>query len=221
MQRDLLKAKFSKLPQLAALDEQGNELCEGEEGVGVPARVPVEAQPQHDDDHDEEEDEEDEEDEDEDEEDDDEEEERDYFPSSLPIRGSTLSNRPRHLIGSSGRTNKDYSPLTAERYFTSALEVDVEEEESKSTFRVYYTPPVPTGASTSTRPNNDDDFPSGGVDDSDGARTVFVCVHGAGYSGLAFACLAQQVTEKSRAKVGVLSYDARGHGQSCTIGVER
>ncbi|SDA06161.1 BZ3501_MvSof-1269-A2-R1_Chr10-1g02273 [Microbotryum saponariae] len=183
MQRDLLKAKFSTLPQLAALDEQGNELGEGEEGVDIPARVAVEAE--HDDDDDDEEDE----------------EERDYFPSSLPIRGSITSNRPRHLIGS-GRTTKDYSPLTAERYFTSALEVDVEES-----------------TSTSTRPNNDDDFPSGG-EDTDGARTIFVCVHGAGYSGLAFACLAQQVTEKSRAKVGVLSYDARGHGQSCKMGVK-
>ena len=41
---------------------------------------------------------------------------------------------------------------------------------------------------------------------------VFVCVHGAGYSGLSFACFAKDAVEKGGGKVGALAFDARGHG---------
>jgi hypothetical protein len=41
-----------------------------------------------------------------------------------------------------------------------------------------------------------------------------VCHHGAGYSGLSFACLAKEVADVSRGECGVLSIDARRHGQS-------
>ncbi|SCV73893.1 BQ2448_6323 [Microbotryum intermedium] len=200
MQRELLKAKSSRLPQLPALNEQGNEFCEGDElepGGVVPRRtVPVDAH--HDDD------------------DEEDEEERDQFPSTLPSRTSTTSNRPRQFMSGRTTSTKDYSPLTAEGYFTSALEIDI--PESASTFRVYYTPPVHAAPSTSTESIDDDDgldieAECGGMD-AEGAGTVFVCVHGAGYSGLSFACFARQVTEKSRAKVGVLSFDARGHGKT-------
>ena len=44
--------------------------------------------------------------------------------------------------------------------------------------------------------------------------TVMVCHHGAGYSGLSFACVAKEVTDMSRGECGVLSYDCRGHGTS-------
>ena len=59
-------------------------------------------------------------------------------------------------------------------------------------FRVYYTPPV-------TKANE--------------PGTVLVCHHGAGYSGLTFALLAQEVTELSRGELGVLAFDARRHGE--------
>ena len=39
-----------------------------------------------------------------------------------------------------------------------------------------------------------------------------VCHHGAGYSGLTFACMAKEVTDMSKGECGVLSYDCRGHG---------
>ena len=55
-------------------------------------------------------------------------------------------------------------------------------------FRVYYTPP------------------------SDKKGTVMVCHHGAGYSGLSFACFSKEVTRLSGGECGVLSFDARGHG---------
>lgn len=55
-------------------------------------------------------------------------------------------------------------------------------------FRVYYTPPK---------------FADG---------TVMVCHHGAGYSGLSFACMAKEVTDMSRGECGVLSLDCRAHG---------
>lgn len=71
---------------------------------------------------------------------------------------------------------------------------------SNDTFRVYYTPPIPP---------LDDEDESGG-----GNGVVFVCVHGAGYSGLSWAAFAQQVTAQSKGKNGVLSYDARSHGET-------
>jgi hypothetical protein len=39
-----------------------------------------------------------------------------------------------------------------------------------------------------------------------------VCHHGAGYSGISFACFAKEVTEMSKGDCGVLSLDARRHG---------
>ena len=49
--------------------------------------------------------------------------------------------------------------------------------------------------------------------------TVFVCVHGAGYSGLSFACLADELRTRSHGKVGCLAFDARGHGLSRLVDI--
>lgn len=67
--------------------------------------------------------------------------------------------------------------------------------------RVYYTPPVV------------------GVGDSHSLKetTVMVCHHGAGHSGLSFALLAKEVKERTRGQCGVLSLDARLHGESIMI----
>jgi len=76
---------------------------------------------------------------------------------------------------------------------------------AEATFRTYYTPPR--------------------ADPLEGGNgTVFVCVHGAGYSALSFAELARALAgaeeaeaargkgKSKRGRVGVLAYDARGHG---------
>ncbi|KAJ7719621.1 Alpha/Beta hydrolase protein [Mycena maculata] len=84
--------------------------------------------------------------------------------------------------------NPDFAPISAEGFFADALQVDVPERGLD--VRVYYTPP--------------------------GNGTVLVCTHGAGYSGLSFACLAREVREVGRGEVGVLAVDSRGHGKTRT-----
>lgn len=39
-----------------------------------------------------------------------------------------------------------------------------------------------------------------------------VCHHGAGTSGLSFACFAKEVTDMTKGECGVLALDARRHG---------
>lgn len=63
--------------------------------------------------------------------------------------------------------------------------------ESDLDVRVYYTPPK---------------FEDG---------TVIVCHHGAGYSGLSFACMAKEITDMTKGECGVLAYDCCGHGMCC------
>jgi protein phosphatase methylesterase 1 len=181
MQRDLLKARLGKLPQLPAVDPNGNELTEEEA-----------------------------------------EEAKDDFlikPAVLPKKSVTQPSpcaqhsvqcietdltrlaRRRRL---NGRPSRDYSPLSAADSFADALSVSVNlisdsTAPSSDTFRVYYTPPSP--------PTDDQDASGGGN------GVVFVCVHGAGYSGLSWAAFAQELTKQSKGKVGVLAYDARAHGE--------
>ena len=73
---------------------------------------------------------------------------------------------------------------------------------ASSSFRVYYSPPC---APTSGHRDDDDDDESGPV--------VFVCHHGAGYSAMSFALLAWAIQKESQGRAGVLSLDARGHGE--------
>lgn len=73
-----------------------------------------------------------------------------------------------------------------------------------ASFRVYYT--APSGSIDEDEDEDEEGASSKGV--------VFVCVHGAGYSGLSYACAAKSLVEKGKGKVGVLSFDARGHGES-------
>ncbi|GAA5990652.1 hypothetical protein JCM11641_001263 [Rhodosporidiobolus odoratus] len=147
--------------------------------------------------------------------DDEEEEALDNFPSESSFK----KPRRRALPG------VDYSPLSASGYFSTALQVDVPvtnvyassksvspaatAPETLATFRVYYTPPPSPPPCTSNLLDPDDEH-----DGSGGCSVVFVCVHGAGYSGLSWACLAQELVEKGDGKVGVLAYDARGHGKT-------
>lgn len=139
---------------------------------------------------------------------------------SLTYERCTGRTSRRRRIGGLAANSAQYAPLSAEGHFAEALEVETAisypyaapgdaATTSPAHFRVYYTAPE--------------------VGNRQGA-TVFVCVHGAGYSGLSFAKLAQQLVEanrgvnmqpsaagggtddENRGKVGVLAYDARGHG---------
>ncbi|KAH8929569.1 protein phosphatase methylesterase [Atractiella rhizophila] len=82
------------------------------------------------------------------------------------------------------KTGADYTPLSAVSFFKEALEIQV----GATTFRAYYSPPSKDGF-------------------------LFVCHHGAGYSGLSFACFAQYISTLDPT-MGILSYDARGHGKT-------
>lgn len=82
--------------------------------------------------------------------------------------------------------NPEFSPISASGFFETALQVAVPDRGIES--RVYYTPPKT----------------------SDG--TVIICHHGAGYSGLSFACFAKEVTDMTRGECGILALDARRHG---------
>ena len=82
----------------------------------------------------------------------------------------------------------DFSPISAESYFSQAVEVAI--PSAKLAIRVYYTPPKLSGTK----------------------GTVMVCHHGAGFSALSFACLAKEVESLSHGGCGVLALDARGHG---------
>ena len=68
-----------------------------------------------------------------------------------------------------------------------------------SSFRVYYSPPA-----ISESPNDDV---------NEGGPVVFVCHHGAGYSAMTFALLAEALQSESNGQAGVLALDARAHGE--------
>lgn len=46
------------------------------------------------------------------------------------------------------------------------------------------------------------------------AGTVFLLLHGAGYSALSFALVAKWITKLTEGNAGVLAYDCRGHGKT-------
>jgi len=81
--------------------------------------------------------------------------------------------------------------LSGSAFFDEALCISPSEQDS---FFVYYTAPT-TGS--------DPDDPNG---------TVFVCHHGAGYSGLSFAQFVHEAKSMKPKGLGFLALDARGHG---------
>ncbi|GAA6024474.1 hypothetical protein JCM10207_004506 [Rhodosporidiobolus poonsookiae] len=185
MQRDLLKSRLAKLPHLPPLDPD-----------------------HHLDDLDD--------------------EEAEESLDSVPAQLGSTAKKPRRRIP----PGQDFSPLSAQGHFSTALEVDVPVAQPyeaptsspsatrTARFRVYYTPPV-LPSSSSAAPPRSSSFLSPEDDEDDdealgknGKGVVFVCVHGAGYSGLSWACLAKELREKGGDKVGVLAYDARGHGKT-------
>ncbi|KAG8903602.1 Protein with carboxyl methyl esterase activity [Tulasnella sp. 403] len=114
-----------------------------------------------------------------------------------------LGDLPTHHRFRTERDLSAYAPIPASTYFAQALSVSV--PASSLDFRIYYSPPS---------------FPSSQVSPDTAATpnlkesTVLVCHHGAGYSGLSFACFAQEVTRASKGELGVMSLDARSHGRT-------
>ncbi|GAA5886851.1 hypothetical protein JCM6882_005914 [Rhodosporidiobolus microsporus] len=190
MERDLLKSRLAKLPDLPPIDPDRHlELTDDDKA----------------------------------------EEALDSFDPTAP---AVLKPRRRPL-------GVSYSPLSAEGYFTTALEVDSlvrsvyqplnasstapasSDSSGTAVFRVYYTPPpAPPPSSPATISSSFGLSASGATEDEEegggGNGVVFVCVHGAGYSGLSWACLAKELAERTQGKsrVGILAYDARGHGKT-------
>ncbi|KAF8071567.1 Alpha/Beta hydrolase protein [Lyophyllum atratum] len=108
--------------------------------------------------------------------------------AALPGSGMGPPAMPTRHPKASRAPNPDFAPISAASFFTEALQVVVPSRHLD--FRVYYTPPK---------------F-------SDG--TVMVCHHGAGYSGLTFACFAKEVVGMTKGECGVLALDARRHGKT-------
>jgi protein phosphatase methylesterase 1 len=132
---------------------------------------------------------------------------------------SSLSHPPPAAATRRHGKSKDYSALAANDYFDEALEVDYS---SNRTTRVYYTPVVVP--STSSLPYNPATTlptpatapwlkPQTLLGDDNATGVLFVCVHGAGYSGLSYAGFAKEVLLQGRGRAGVLAYDSRGHGK--------
>ncbi|GLB44809.1 putative demethylates proteins that have been reversibly carboxymethylated [Lyophyllum shimeji] len=108
---------------------------------------------------------------------------------SLPGSGMGPPAIPtRHPRAQARAPNPDFAPISAASFFAEAVQVSVPSRGLDC--RVYYTPPA---------------SPDG---------TVMVCHHGAGYSGLTFACFAKEVTEMTKCECGVLALDARRHGKT-------
>ncbi|KAG6872541.1 hypothetical protein C0995_009002 [Termitomyces sp. Mi166 len=107
---------------------------------------------------------------------------------SLPGSGMGPPSVPRRHPKPTRPPNPEYTPISASSYFQQALQVAVPSRGLD--FRIYYMPPAST----------------------DG--TVMICHHGAGYSGLTFACFAKEITDMTKGECGVLAIDARRHGKT-------
>ncbi|KAL1664352.1 Alpha/beta hydrolase family-domain-containing protein [Schizophyllum commune] len=88
--------------------------------------------------------------------------------------------------------NPAFAPLSAAPYFAESAQIPLPERGLD--MRVYYTAP-----GGSTHP------------------ALLVAHHGAGYSGLSFACLAGEITSTTRGALGVLAMDARRHGKTVSL----
>ncbi|KAG8931088.1 Protein with carboxyl methyl esterase activity, partial [Tulasnella sp. 417] len=128
------------------------------------------------------------------------------LPSSASASSkTTLSATRRRPLPSQRAADRlaAYAPISASAHFAQALSVSV--PASGLDHRVYYSPPVSATSSSSSSPATTD------------SSTVVVCHHGAGYTGLSFACLAQEITTVTKGELGILSLDARSHGRTKPI----
>ncbi|THH10050.1 hypothetical protein EW145_g1601 [Phellinidium pouzarii] len=96
------------------------------------------------------------------------------LPSMPPPRSSIQKPKTRKKRS----PNPEYSPISAAGYFDQAVEVTV--PAVGLNFRVYYSPPTVVGG------------------------TVMICHHGAGYSGLSFACFTKEVMAQTNGKTKLI-----------------
>ncbi|KAL7267026.1 Protein phosphatase methylesterase 1 [Rhizina undulata] len=109
--------------------------------------------------------------------------------SSASSASSTSTIRPNLFLRPDPALKKtSLDPLPWNIYFSTSL--NLHSPSTSSTHHVYLTPPTNTGP-------------------------LFVMHHGAGSSGLSFALLASEI-RKLLPAAGVLSLDARGHGETVT-----
>lgn len=127
---------------------------------------------------------------------------------SLPGSGMGPPACPTFNILANGRTegrpsrgararrvpNANFAPILASGFFAEAAQSSVPAVQLD--FRIYYTPPRTMDG---------------------GLGSVMVCHHGAGTSGLSFACFAKEVSDLSRGECGALALDARRHGMSILL----
>ncbi|GAA5853915.1 hypothetical protein JCM3766R1_005778 [Sporobolomyces carnicolor] len=165
---------------------------------------------------------------------------RGYFDQALQVRVDLSTSPTRHdqepppgtgtgTGGGGGRASPPPRSTTTKRVGSDPplSLTDDGNDQAMADFRVYYTPPSRSSstASKQTTAYGGRRREGEGNEDEDEARGVlFVCVHGAGYSGLSFACLAQALSHSDdddhdapdhrRRRIGVLAFDARGHGKT-------
>ena len=78
----------------------------------------------------------------------------------------------------------------ATKAFIFPIEETYTDSKSGMSFKTYYSPPISPGGA------------------------VLVCHHGAGSSAMTFCKLAKEISDRSSKKIGLFTFDARGHGDS-------
>lgn len=119
------------------------------------------------------------------------------LPKMLPPGPRSVAPK-RGLRSVHGPDLSQFSPISASGYFVQAVNIKLEARGID--IRAYYSPPIVPAGKTIDEPT-----------------TVMVCHHGAGYSGLSFACFAKEVVKFSGGECGVLAFDARRHGKTMPL----
>lgn len=110
-----------------------------------------------------------------------------------PLQAKNLSARPQGPAASRKRSST-LEPLPWSSFFSQELYLDRSSSEERVVYHAYFTPPSISGP-------------------------LFVTHHGAGSTGRSFAALAAAIKERLPA-AGMLSPDARGHGDTVVEGAD-
>ncbi|KAH6909310.1 Alpha/Beta hydrolase protein [Coprinopsis sp. MPI-PUGE-AT-0042] len=115
-------------------------------------------------------------------------------PPAMPRSLNNMAQRRLNRQRKPKPPNPEFAPISAAGFFQEALQVVAPSR--KLDFRVYHTPGITTGV---------------------GGGGLMICHHGAGYSGLSFACFAKEVAAMTKGECGVLAFDARRHGKTISL----
>ncbi|KAL1758568.1 Alpha/Beta hydrolase protein [Schizophyllum commune] len=141
-------------------------------------------------------------------------------------------HNPRTRNTKDHKPNPAHAPLSAAPYFAESAQIPLPDRGLD--VRVYYTAPggasyTAPGVGTSSDPGahqSPDPTTQSPTHHQDPASllatpsdpgALLVAHHGAGYSGLSFACLAGEITSTTRGALGVLAMDARRHGKTVSL----